>query len=122
MQLPRLGGTSSSPYGTYIKSCKVNKIGSNVNDNAFHYLGIMDIRDFSPHIFWSYDRGADIEPEVVIRQVIAYGEVRDMMLLVKRINRERILEVIGNWKEQDKHYKRIHFFTTVILESSESGN
>lgn len=80
----------------------------------------MDIRDFSPYIFWSYDRGADIEPEVVIRQVIAYGEVRDMMLLNKRINKERILEVIGNWKEQDKHCKRMHFFTTVILESNES--
>jgi len=81
----------------------------------------MDILDFSPHIFWSYDRGADIEPEVVIRQVIAYGEVRDMLLLNHRIDRNRILEVIGSWKGRKKHDKQIHFFKTVILESNEPG-
>ena len=97
------------------------KSGSTCKDNCFHYLGTMDILDFSPHIFWSYDRGADIEPEVVIRQVIAYGEVRDMLLLNHRIDRNRILEVIGSWKGREKHDKQIHFFKTVILEANESG-
>ena len=50
----------------------------------------MEIKGFSPHIFWSYDKESELEPEVVIRQVIVYGEVKDMVLLAKMAGREKI--------------------------------
>ncbi len=75
----------------------------------------MDIREFSPHLFWSYDKDADIRPEIVIRQVIAYGEIRDMILLARRVETKKILATINLWKEQEKHKKHINFFKKVIL-------
>jgi len=75
----------------------------------------MDIQGFSPYIFWSYNKAAEIEPEVIIRQVIAYGEVKDMILLHRKIKKNRIQEVIKNWKGREKYEKHINFFEKVIL-------
>ena len=76
---------------------------------------MMEIKDFSPHIFWSYDRSADLEPELVIKHVITYGEVSDKVLLVKKVGGTRILEVIENWSNQEKYAKHINFMQKVIL-------
>ena len=75
----------------------------------------MDIKGFSPHIFWSYNRSAELKPEVVIRQVIAYGEVKDMNLLVKKAGKGKIYRVIKTWKNREKYEKHIYFMEKVIL-------
>lgn len=75
----------------------------------------MEIKDFSPHIFWSYDKGADLEPEVVIKQVITYGEVSDKVLLVKKVGKSQIVDVILAWKNSGKYDKHINFMQKVIL-------
>lgn len=76
----------------------------------------MDIKGFSPHIFWSYNQSADLEPGIIIRQVIAYGEIQDMLLLVKRLDKEKILSTIDTWKDREHNEKRINFFKKVILD------
>ena len=75
----------------------------------------MEISEYSPHIFWSYKKSADLEPEVVIRQVIAYGEIKDMILLTRKLKKKRIMEAISSWKDREKYDKHIHFFVNVIL-------
>ena len=75
----------------------------------------MDITGFSPHIFWSYDKKADIEPGIIIKQVIAYGEIKDMLLLAERFGKEKIQEYIDNWQDREKYDKQIHFIEKVIL-------
>lgn len=75
----------------------------------------MDIKGFSPHIFWSYKRSAELKPEVVIRQVIAYGEVKDMILLVKKAGKGKIRDEIKEWKNREKFEKHINFVERVIL-------
>lgn len=75
----------------------------------------MKIKDFSPHIFWSYDKQADLEPEVVIKQVITYGEVSDKVLLVKKIGKSQIIDVINGWKNHERYDKHINFMQQVIL-------
>ena len=86
-----------------------------VNELIFSYLSIMEIKEYSPHIFWSYKKNADLEPGIVIRQVIAYGEVKDKILLASLVEKKKILEVIMNWKDREKFDKQIHFFQNVIL-------
>ncbi len=76
----------------------------------------MKINDFSSYIFWSYNQSADIKPEIVIKQVISYGEVKDMILLVKKVGEKRIYEVIKNWKGREKYEKHINFMEKVILD------
>jgi len=75
----------------------------------------MDIEGFSPHIFWSYNRSVELKPEVVIRQVIAYGEVKDMILLVKKAGKGKIHDEIRKWKKREKYEKHINFMEKVIL-------
>jgi len=76
----------------------------------------MDIKEFSSHIFWSYNKSAELKPEIIIKQVISYGEVEDMILLVKKVGEKRILEVIKNWKGREKYDKHINFMEKVILD------
>ena len=75
----------------------------------------MEIKDFSPHIFWSYDKESELQPEVVIRQVIVYGEVKDRVLLAKKLGKKKICDVIKNWKNREKYDKQINFMEKVIL-------
>ena len=75
----------------------------------------MNIQDFSPHIFWSYKRSSDIETDIVIKQVIAFGEISDMILLSKKIDKSRILDVIKRWKGKEKYEKHINFVEKIIL-------
>jgi hypothetical protein len=75
----------------------------------------MEIKDFSPHIFWSYDKESELKPEVVIKQVIVYGEVKDMVLLAKKVGKEKIYDVMKNWKDREKYDKHINFMERVIL-------
>jgi hypothetical protein len=75
----------------------------------------MDTSGFSPHIFWSYDPSADIPQEVVIKQVVLYGEIRDKVLLVKKVGKEKIRRVMENWKNEKGAEKHICFMQRVIL-------
>ncbi len=75
----------------------------------------MDIKGFSPHIFWSYNKSADLNTSMVIKQVIAFGEIKDMLLLVKKVGKTSILDVIENWQGREKYEKHINFVEKVIL-------
>jgi len=75
----------------------------------------MDISGFSPYIFWSYDKSAKIEPGIIIKQVIAYGEIYDMILLAQKFGKKRIQGVILSWQDREKFDKHINFIEKVIL-------
>ena len=75
----------------------------------------MDTSGFSPHIFWSYNPSADFPQKVVIRQVVLYGEIKDKVLLAKRIGKEKIRQEMGKWKKEKGTEKHICFMQRVIL-------
>ena len=70
----------------------------------------MTVKDFSPYIFWSYDSSAEIPNEIIIRQVIAYGEISDLSLLASTFTPQKIAEATENWMEHERFVKRINFF------------
>jgi len=74
------------------------------------------ISGFSHHIFWSYNRDAWLPEPLVIKQVIAYGELPDLLLLSRRFSAAVVFDVIRNWKGKSRFRKRIHFMEKVILE------
>lgn len=74
---------------------------------------IMKISKFSPHIFWSYKKDADLPDEIVIEQVSLYGEIEDMLLMRKLFSKKEIQEVLQSLNA--KHSKRVHFIEKVIL-------
>ena len=77
----------------------------------------MEISGFSPHIFWSYDRSASLPEEVVIKQVVIYGEVKDKIMLAKMLGKQKISHVIDTLKEKEKEKaeKHISFMQKIIL-------
>jgi hypothetical protein len=76
---------------------------------------LMNTAPFSKHIFWSWKPDSDLPENLVIQQVIAYGEISDFRLLSKLFPRQKIIEAIGKWKERDKYKKHIFFLEQVFL-------
>ncbi len=76
----------------------------------------MDITPFSKHIFWSWKHDADLPENLVIQQVIAYGEISDFRLLSKLIPKQNIIEAIEKWRNKDQYKKHIHFLKQVFLD------
>lgn len=71
---------------------------------------------FSKHLFWSYQENADLPEEIVIKCVLAYGEITDLLTLNELIPENRVKEVLKNWKDREKFIKRINFYNKVICQ------
>ncbi|MCK4446190.1 MAG: hypothetical protein KAW56_03825 [Candidatus Marinimicrobia bacterium] len=75
----------------------------------------MNIKNFSKHIFWSYNKNADLPEETIIWQVLLYGEIKDMVLLVKQIDKEVIIQVMKKISFLGRYNRRLNFIKKVIL-------
>ena len=75
----------------------------------------MKISQFSPHIFWSYDKSKDLPEEVVIEQVLFNGEIEDIDLLFKSCSRENIEKVVILYEKEGKREKRTNFIRMMYL-------
>lgn len=75
----------------------------------------MNIKPFSKHIFWSYKPDADLPENLVIQQVIAYGEISDFRLISKLLPPQKINEAIEKWNNKDRYEKHINFLKKVFL-------
>ncbi len=73
----------------------------------------MDISRFSPHIFWSHKKDADLPNDLIISQVSLYGEIGDMILMRKLFPKKEIHKVLETLNA--KYPKRVHFIEKVIL-------
>ncbi|MCK4662493.1 MAG: hypothetical protein KAT68_06490 [Bacteroidales bacterium] len=73
----------------------------------------MLITKFSKHIFWSYNKNADLPDRIIIEQVSLYGEIKDLIILSKLYTKKQITETLQTLK--NKYMKRINFIEKVIL-------
>ena len=73
----------------------------------------MKIKYFSKHIFWSYNKEADLPEDLIIKQVAVYGEIYDLKKLSELINKEKILTVLQTIKTE--YEKRVNFIEKIIL-------
>ncbi|ALO15752.1 hypothetical protein L21SP5_02119 [Salinivirga cyanobacteriivorans] len=76
----------------------------------------MKINQFSKYIFWSYEEDSDLPEQEVIKRVLSYGEVQDLIKLSDILSESLINKVISAWQEKEKFAKRINFFQKIILE------
>ena len=75
----------------------------------------MNITPFSKYIFWSWEKDADLPENVVVQQVIAYGEISDFRKLATFLPKQKILDAIEKWPNKQTHAKHIHFLKQVFL-------
>jgi len=76
----------------------------------------MKVSQFSKHIFYSYDPSADIPEEVVIRRVINYGDVKDLILLASLFTKGKIDSAVQNNRSRTINCKRLNFLQKVVLD------
>jgi len=75
----------------------------------------MLIKNYSKQAFWNYKKDADLPQEIVCERVILYGEIEDMISLVKSADRDLLLEVLDELNKANRYRKRINFFKKVIM-------
>ena len=75
----------------------------------------MNISQFSPHIFWSYDKTKELPEEVVIEQVLFNGEIEDIELLFKLCSSENIEKIVSRYERESKREKRTNFTRMMYL-------
>lgn len=75
----------------------------------------MKISQFSPHIFWSYDKSKELPEELVIEQVLFNGEIEDIDLLFESCDKERIEKVVIRYETEGKREKRTNFIRMIYL-------
>jgi hypothetical protein len=75
----------------------------------------MNISPFSKHIFWSWKPDADLPDNLVIQQVIAYGEIADFRLLSQTYSLHEIDKAINKWKKRERYMKHICFLKQIFL-------
>ena len=71
---------------------------------------------FSNHLFWSYQKNADLPVDIVVRQVILYGEVSDMIILSKEVDHKYIRQIANELTKNGRNRKRIFFLNKIVLE------
>jgi hypothetical protein len=76
----------------------------------------LPINIFSRHIFWSYNEDANLPEEEIVRKVISYGDIEDLVKLSEVLPISRIVQLLKTWKERTRFEKRINFFQKVIIE------
>ena len=75
----------------------------------------MKINKFPKYIFWSYKENANLPISIIAKNVIQYGDVKDIVLLTKLIGKEEIKKSVEKISMTNKCKKRINFIEKVIL-------
>ncbi len=75
----------------------------------------MKISQFSPHIFWSYDKTKELPDDLVIEQVLFNGEIEDIELLFKLYSDQEIERVVSRYEKEGKREKRTNFVRMMYL-------
>ena len=73
----------------------------------------MAISKFSPHLFWSSKKNADLPNSLIITQVSLYGEIEDMVVIKKLFPKAEIQKVLKTLVS--KYPENVHFIEKVVL-------
>jgi hypothetical protein len=73
------------------------------------------ITGFPHHLFWSYTLQADLPEELVVEQVILYGDLDDLFRLADMVSNEVIATVNQKIIARGRWQKRSYFVNKVIL-------
>jgi hypothetical protein len=75
----------------------------------------LSISDFQKHIFWNYKPDAVLDENVVIENVILYGELSDFSKLIRLVSRDSIRNVNDKIDRTGRYRKRVNFVRRVLL-------
>lgn len=68
------------------------------------------------HLFWMYNPGSDLPEEVIVDQIIRYGDLPDLFRLQENHSPETIEKALRQLSGQVRWQRRINFINKIILE------
>jgi hypothetical protein len=75
----------------------------------------MKIEIFPKHLFWSHSQEADLPVELVVEQVILYGDLEDLFRLSDMVSPHIISRINRRIATKGRWLKRCYFVDKVIL-------
>ena len=75
----------------------------------------LNISDFQKHIFWNYKNDAVLDENIIIENVILYGELSDYSRLKGLVKKESLGKVIDRIDSTGRYRKRVNFARKVLL-------
>ena len=75
----------------------------------------MKINVYPEYIFWSYRKNADLSTHIVVRQVLLYGDIKDIQLLFQSVSKQIIKRVLKDFERNFINIKRINFIQEIFL-------
>jgi len=76
---------------------------------------LINISDFPKHIFWNYKVDSNLDEEIVIENVLLYGDIDDYKTLDKIVSRNSLIKVVTELEKKGKNLKRINFIKKILL-------
>ncbi len=76
---------------------------------------LINISEFQKHIFWNYKPGAKIDKNIIIENVLLYGELEDYRKLLKLVTPEDIRKITDIIDKKGRFKKRVNFIRRVVL-------
>ncbi len=75
----------------------------------------IDTSDFPRHIFWNYKERVFLNEDIVIRNVLLYGDIEDYKKLLKHISNDSLNKIVKQLEATGKNKKRINFIKKILL-------
>lgn len=75
----------------------------------------LNISDFSKHVFWNYSEGVNLDQDIVIENVILYGDLNDYKKLMKKVSKISLGKVLKDIEKSGRYKKRVNFVKKVLL-------
>jgi len=76
---------------------------------------LINISYFPKHIFWNYKVDSNLDEEIVIKNVLLYGDMEDYKKLINMVSRESLSKVVDDLEKNGKNIKRLNFIKKIIL-------
>jgi hypothetical protein len=76
---------------------------------------LINISDFAKHIFWNYKKNSNLNEDIVIQNIILYGDLDDFKKIISIAGKESFTNIVNELEKTGRYKKRINFIKKVIL-------
>jgi len=75
----------------------------------------ISISEFQKQIFWNYNPDSVLDENIIIENVILYGELSDYSKLKGLVSKDSIRKVVDKIESTGRYRKRVNFVRKVLL-------
>ncbi len=75
----------------------------------------LSISDFQKHIFWNYKSDATLDEDIIIENVLLYGELSNYSKLKRLVSNDSIRKIIDKIENTGRYRRRVNFVRKVML-------